>query len=168
MELNRSRLAALEELKTARLRISDLEQQLAAAQAQLEEARKGPAPQLATPAANLSTNQQATSANAPLSSPASQPPCITVAYETGWGLVYLHYNVDGQGWTKSPGIPMQEGREDLAGKKVLEVRGHRLEFVLNDGAGDWDTPDPSGGGRRNYVIDSPGRYRLKSGQLHRV
>ena len=31
-----------------------------------------------------------------------------------------------------------------------------------------DTPDPYGGGRKNYVIDAPGRYRLKSGRVTRL
>lgn len=31
-----------------------------------------------------------------------------------------------------------------------------------------DTPDPYGGGKKNYVIEAPGRYRLKSGRVTRL
>lgn len=31
-----------------------------------------------------------------------------------------------------------------------------------------DTPDPYGGGKKNYVIEAPGRFHLKSGRLQQL
>ena len=31
-----------------------------------------------------------------------------------------------------------------------------------------DTPDPYGGKKKNYVIEAPGRYHLKSGRLQQL
>ena len=31
-----------------------------------------------------------------------------------------------------------------------------------------DTPDPYGGGKKNYVVEAPGRYHLKSGRLQQL
>ena len=31
-----------------------------------------------------------------------------------------------------------------------------------------DTPDPYSGGKKNYVIEAPGRYHLKSGKLQQL
>ncbi len=64
---------------------------------------------------------------------------------------------------------MQDGQGALAGKKVLRVDGNRVEFVVNDGSGDWDTPNPYGNSDvKNYRVDSPGVYVLKSGQLRKL
>ena len=64
---------------------------------------------------------------------------------------------------------MGDGTGDLARSKVACVAGaRRLEFVLTDGREGWDTPDPYGSGKRNYVIDSPGTYRLTHGRVQRL
>ncbi len=64
---------------------------------------------------------------------------------------------------------MQTGSGDLAGSKVLQVTGNRIDFVLNDGAGQWDTPDPYGSSQnKNYTIDCPGQYRLQGGRLSKL
>lgn len=64
---------------------------------------------------------------------------------------------------------MQPGKEDFAGCKVLQVRGNELEFVLNDGAGQWDTPDPYGSSQtKNYIINTPGKYRLEAGEISQL
>ena len=69
-------------------------------------------------------------------------------------------------WTELPGVEMQPGKEDFAGCKVLQVRGNQLEFVLNDGAGQWDTPDPYGSSQtKNYMISTPGKYMLEAGAV---
>lgn len=45
----------------------------------------------------------------------------------------------------------------------------RLEFVINDGASGWDKPNPwDNNGKANYVIDSPGTYRVKNGRVTRL
>ena len=38
-------------------------------------------------------------------------------------------------WTDLPGVQMQSGSDDLAGYKVMQVRGSKIEFVLIDGSG---------------------------------
>ena len=64
---------------------------------------------------------------------------------------------------------MQPGKGEFAGSKVLQVRGNRLEFVLNDGAGQWDTPDPYGSSQtKNYIISTPGTYRLEAGAICQI
>lgn len=69
-------------------------------------------------------------------------------------------------WTDLPGVEMQQGKEGFAGSKVLQIRGNHLEFVLNDGAGQWDTPDPYGGSQtKNYTIETAGQYRLEAGKV---
>ncbi len=42
----------------------------------------------------------------------------------------------------------------------------RIEFVLNNGANDWDSPSLSGA--QNYVIEGPGTWHLKSGKLQKL
>ena len=72
-------------------------------------------------------------------------------------------------WTNLPGVEMQSGSHNLSGSKVLQVRGNQIEFVLNDGAGQWDTPDPYGSSQnKNYQVDAPGKYRLQGGKLERL
>ena len=72
-------------------------------------------------------------------------------------------------WTDLPGVEMQQGKEAFAGSKVVQIRGNRLEFVLNDGAGQWDTPDPYGGSQtKNYTINAAGQYRLEAGQVSQI
>lgn len=94
---------------------------------------------------------------------------MTVVYETGWGSAYLHFNADGRGWTSPPGKKMDNGSQQFPDKKVLTVPGQRMEFVINDGGNDWDKPNPwEGGGKGNYVIDSPGTYRIKNGKVTRL
>ena len=66
-------------------------------------------------------------------------------------------------------MEMQAGKDDLRGFKVAQVRGNSLEFVLNDGSGQWDTPDPYGGSQtKNYTISAPGMYRLEAGKITHV
>lgn len=65
---------------------------------------------------------------------------------------------------------MENGHDEFANSKVLQVRGTRLEFVLTNGDGQWDSPDPynTNQANKNYVIDAPGSYRLESGKLNKV
>ena len=73
-------------------------------------------------------------------------------------------------WTQAPGREMLPGTGELGHSRVLTIdNAHRLEFVINNGNNDWDTPDPYGtGGQQNYVIEGPGVYRLKSGKVLRL
>ena len=72
-------------------------------------------------------------------------------------------------WTRVPGREMLPGVGDLGNSRVLKVNAQHLKFVVTNGSDDWDTPDPYGTGtQRNYVVDSPGVYRLKSGKVLRL
>ena len=64
---------------------------------------------------------------------------------------------------------MLPGRGDLSHSRVISIDAEHLEFVINNGSNDWDTPDPYGlGQQQNYVIEGAGCYRLKSGRVHRL
>ena len=72
------------------------------------------------------------------------------------------------GWTDVPGWRLEPGTGSMAGHQVanLPVSG-RIEFVMNNGEGSWDTPE-YGSGSKNYIIDGPGNYFLKSGKVQRL
>eukprot|EP00884_Botryococcus_braunii_P014103 jgi/Botrbrau1/22694/Bobra.0132s0035.1 len=85
---------------------------------------------------------------------------IVLHYNTGWSPAYIHYNPDGQGWTKPPGVALQSVDEGTAS---VEIPGTSLEFVMTNGNGLWDKPDTRHG--TNYVIKKPGSYFLEAGRL---
>jgi hypothetical protein len=62
-------------------------------------------------------------------------------------------NVDGKGWTDSPGWKMQQE----GGVKRLVVEGSRMEFCVNNGGSEWDAPPG------NYNISEPGEYEVSNG-----
>lgn len=73
------------------------------------------------------------------------------------------------GWTQIPGQKMQPGDGSFAGSKVATFAGSQsIEFVMNNGDDSWDSPNPYGSEKRNYIIDSPGTYYLKSGHLQKL
>ena len=93
-----------------------------------------------------------------------------------------------------PGLKLVEAPADAAnpGDRELRIEGaRRIDFVMTDGHGNWDTPVPSyaahgggggggGGGSgsdseggraaspKHYSIEEPGTWRLKSGKLTRL
>lgn len=73
-------------------------------------------------------------------------------------------------WTQLPGDRLASGDGEHRGKKVATIPCRRLEFVMTNGVGKFDTPNPYGetDKPKNYVIDMPGMYELKSGKVHRV
>lgn len=86
----------------------------------------------------------------------------------GWQFV-LMLPVAIADWTQAPGREMLPGTGDLRHSRVFTVQAKRLEFVISNGDHDWDTPDPYGsGGQKNYVVEGPGTFRLKSGKLQRL
>ena len=128
------------ELAKSRARVAALE-------AEVEKLRAGPPPPPATPTTT-----------------------ITLRYASGWRDVYAHYSADGGPWTAPPGAKLQPGGDADGGDRLLTVPAARLEFVLTDGFA-WDTPDPYGAkgkGGKNYIIQGPGAWRLKSGRLTRL
>ncbi|KAG0619318.1 hypothetical protein M758_4G130800 [Ceratodon purpureus] len=66
-------------------------------------------------------------------------PTITLYYESSWEFAYLHYSADSVGWTELPGVCM---RNDIVvnnmPRKVINIEGSSIEFVLTDGRGSWD------------------------------
>lgn len=173
LRLNESRLNALSELKAARKRISDLEKRLAEA---AEEASAHTSTRQQVQQQQTYNPYQAVNTSEPLQNESSIPAqtrptqqSVTIAYGTGWDKAYIHFKTQNQDWTQVPGVQMHPGSGELQGSKVAVIPGsERVEFVLNNGAQDWDTPDPYGGGNKNYVIDSPGTYYLKSGRLQKL
>lgn len=180
IELNKSRLRALEELKAARHKIAELESKLedavaeaSSATAQLQQispsqqqvAQPPPAPiNYGRDQGQQRDSQQARQQAPPAQQqpPAEGGPSITVVYETGWGNAFLHHNPDNRGWTTIPGTKMENGTQQFPDKKVITVSGRSLEFVINDGGSDWDKPWKGGA---NYVVKEPGTYRLKNGKV---
>ncbi|KAI3434948.1 hypothetical protein D9Q98_003002 [Chlorella vulgaris] len=178
IELNKSRLRALDELKAARQKIAELEDKLETAVADASQATaqlqqlgpRGTQDAAAAAAADVTYYSFGAQQQQPPAA-AAQPiatDTITVVYETGWDAAYVHHCVDGGAWTSSPGTRMQNGTQKFPNKKVLELPGRRMEFVINNGGSDWDKPNPYGGGNSNYVITEPGTYRVKNGKLTRL
>lgn len=107
---------------------------------------------------------------APATPPAPPAATITLRYASGWRDVYAHFSADGGTWTAPPGVKLVDGGESVGHDRLLTVPATRLEFVLTDGFA-WDTPDPYGAkgkGGKNYSIDGPGAWRLKSGRLTKL
>lgn len=52
---------------------------------------------------------------------------------------------------------MQQGADGYPGAKSIVIQGSHVEFVVTNGDNQWDTPDPSGTGKKNYTIESPGK-----------
>lgn len=130
------------------------------------------------------------------SPPASSSPstatatAITLRYSTGWQEAFAHFSRDGRAWTAVPGVKLVEA-SNPGGDRELRIEGaRRLDFVMTDGHGNWDTPVPSyaahggggGGGSgsgsdsdggrsaspKHYTIEESGTWRLKSGKLTKL
>lgn len=52
--------------------------------------------------------------------------------------------------------------------RALVVEASAIEFVLNNGQGEWDRPNPFSEKPGNYWIDAPGEYLLKNGRVQRL
>ncbi|KAI5078211.1 hypothetical protein GOP47_0005882 [Adiantum capillus-veneris] len=87
---------------------------------------------------------------------------IVLRYDSTWKTAFIHYCADNLGWTKVPGILMQDA-SDSEGKyrKEFKIKAARLEFVVTDGQGNWDQA-PNG---NNYLLETPGIFDLRSGVL---
>lgn len=70
-------------------------------------------------------------------------------------------------WTSLPGVPMEN---DDGTRKILSVPGNRMKFVVTNGLGKFDTPNPYGDPHKpkNYEINEPGCYILEAGNLRRL
>ena len=56
------------------------------------------------------------------------------------------------------------GRSGKQSRAAMTIR----EVELREHGMCRDTPDPYSGGKKNYVIEAPGRYHLKSGRLQQL
>jgi len=184
MQLNQSRLKALDDLQVARSTIADLKEQLQEANAEIQQLKSAAAAApVSMPAVSQSqpTSQEAAPASPPsdlqkepsIAEPtASDPPAepvatdyITIYYKTGWRRAFIHCSVDGKGWTQVPGMRMGD---DGDCKKII-LQGKAMEFVVNNGGDNWDKLDPyNESGPKNYSITSPGVYYLASGTLKKT
>lgn len=65
---------------------------------------------------------------------------------------------------------MEPGHGHLRGKRILAVPGQHMKFVVTNGMGKFDTPNPYGEPDRpkNYQIDGPGTYLLEGGHITRL
>eukprot|EP00892_Ulva_mutabilis_P003916 jgi/Ulvmu1/1897/UM012_0055.1 len=150
LELNKSRLMALDELKQAKERISELEALCAEYQQALDNAPSG--------ASAPDGGQAAPSRPAP-----SRAGTITIAYSTGWDTAFIHYQSPDGTWTDLPGEQMQPDSKQ-PGLFMISVPHSKLEFVFNNGDNDWDSP-LSG---NNYLIEEPGEFLVQSGTVSKL
>jgi hypothetical protein len=83
----------------------------------------------------------------PSTSPSAAAGTITLMYSTGWSEAFCHYSRDGRAWTAVPGCKLGApgaGGGGGSGDRELRIEGaRRLDFVMTDGHGNWDTPVPS-------------------------
>lgn len=139
LELNKSRLMALDELKQAKERINELESKCA---------------------------QYENSLGQRVSSPVSRTRrsgAITIAYSTGWSEAYIHYQRGDGSWTEAPGQKMDTD-PSKPGLFVVHLPESATEFVFNNGDNDWDSPWDS----QNYVITEPGEFLVQSGEVSKL
>ncbi|WZN65097.1 hypothetical protein HKI87_11g66540 [Chloropicon roscoffensis] len=188
IDLNQSRLYALEELAEARAKIIDLEERLSTAEkdalgmtlqvakeaAEIKKSRELPG----TESEDAGTARGAEEAEAAAdnlehdyddfeddvkSVGEAATGVISILYETAWEPAFIHFNCpEHSSWTDSPGMKMKTG--ELPNHKIFSITASSLEFVLNDGEYEWDKPSYDS----NYFIGSPGSYILKSGKLEKV
>jgi len=181
IDLNQSRLYALEELAEARAKIIDLEERLSTAEkdalgmtlqvakeaAEIKKSRELPG----TESEDAGTTRGAEEAEAAAdnlehdyddfeddvkSVGEAATGVISILYETAWEPAFIHFNCpEHSSWTDSPGMKMKTG--ELPNHKIFSITASSLEFVLNDGEYEWDKPSYDS----NYFIGSPGSYILK-------
>ena len=62
---------------------------------------------------------------------------------------------------------VQQELGEHSSKKMVSVAGSNMRFVLTNGAGKFDTPNPYGDPHKpkNYSIDAPGMYLLEGGEV---
>lgn len=66
-----------------------------------------------------------------------------------------------------PGVKLKQTGQDH-NTKSIKIEGKKLEFVMNNGENDWDSPGRYTDKPKNYEISSPGNFRLKSGKVEKV
>lgn len=139
LELNKSRLMALDELKQAKERINELENKC-------EQYESSLGRQASTPTART-----------------ARAGAITIAYSTGWSESYIHYQRADGSWTEVPGQKMDTD-PSKPGLFVVHLQENATEFVFNNGDNDWDSPWDA----QNYEITEPGEFLVQSGKVSKL
>ncbi|KAG7673055.1 hypothetical protein KSW81_000283 [Nannochloris sp. 'desiccata'] len=169
LALNGSRMRALQELRAANEKIAELEKRLEDATTQISKlATRHNSSSSTSALEHPEQHQGSTNSAKPRSTtPAASTSLITVSYVTGWDTAFLHFQIDDQPWTSLPGVPMEN---DDGTRKILSVPGNRMKFVVTNGLGKFDTPNPYGDPHKpkNYEINEPGCYILEAGNLRRL
>jgi len=83
---------------------------------------------------------------------------IVIYYQTSWSAAYISYSADHAGWTTTPGELMAV---DIPGFYSLTIPASSLEFVFNNGMGEWDH-SVSGG---NFNVVAPGTYLIAHNEI---
>ena len=83
---------------------------------------------------------------------------ITLYYQTAWSTPHILYSADQGVWVDQPGASMPIS--DIGGYASITIDASRLEFVLNDGADNWDNNQFN-----NYLIEQPGVFTLADGVI---
>lgn len=91
---------------------------------------------------------------------------ITLNYWTGWHDAFIHFKADKRGWTDVPGMKLARGEENNV--RTVTINANSLEFVMTNNRGEWDSPGRYSDSPSNYLIQSPGVYKLRSGRLERL
>ncbi|KIZ03773.1 hypothetical protein MNEG_4188 [Monoraphidium neglectum] len=169
------RVVALEsDLVAAAARVAELESQVAASQKHLQQLQQQqPQQQQAAEAAAAPQQQeqqqaqQAAPPAPPAAPPAEQVATITLNYYTGWHDAFIHFNADRKGWTQTPGVKLARG-PDGGNHRTALIEASVIEFVMNNGHNEWDSPGRYTDTPANYQIQAPGVYKLRSGRLEKL
>eukprot|EP00894_Picocystis_sp_ML_P000158 jgi/Pico_ML_1/50675/g1843.t1 len=167
LDLNQSRLLALEELQHARSRIADLEERVMEAEAAaaeavtLAEARSAAAAAAAAEERSAQAQRAYQETTASMEEGSSAGDAVKLVYKTGWNQAYVHFRADGGEWTTLPGRPMEEHEP---GYKKIVLDGTCVEFVMNDGEGHWDKRMDG----CNYFLDGRGTYMVSDGNVSKL
>lgn len=62
---------------------------------------------------------------------------------------------------------MTQSNQDHNAKNII-IEGRKVEFVMTNGENDWDSPGRYTDKPKNYEINGPGTYRLKSGKIEKL
>lgn len=94
---------------------------------------------------------------------------VTIYYKnSGWSQAYVHYMVDGQGWTTVPGVKMSSSstaaNAGYTWKATIDLgSASKVTLCFNDNNGNWDNNN-----RQNYVLNEPGIYGIKDTKVTKI
>jgi len=91
----------------------------------------------------------------------TESPEIVIYYQSSWHNPHISYSADNTEWTPNPGELMTT---DIPGFYRTTVAASLLEFIFNDGAGQWDHAKLGG----NYQVVAPGTYLIAHNEITEV